>query len=102
MVNTDLWHLPYVVVLGTDRPALVSSEEERRRVTGQGEEILWSVVKNFLTIRHSLAATGHGFLTASKDRANSPYASGTSLFMGWLLSKKSNMDTDGWEWEDLG
>ena len=61
-VDTDLWHLPYIVVMGTKGPALVNSEEERRSVTGQGDEISWSVMKNFLTIRHSLAQTGHGFL----------------------------------------
>ena len=98
-VDTDLWHLPYIVVMGTKGPALVNSEEERRSVTGQGDEISWSVMKNFLTIRHSLAQTGHGLSATSEDGANSPYASGTSVFMGWSLSKQNG---EAWEWEDLG
>ncbi|KAL9187796.1 hypothetical protein ACHAXT_006174 [Thalassiosira profunda] len=100
--DTDVWHLPYVVVMGTDGPVLVNSEEERRNATGDGEgsEISWQVMKNFLTVRHSLANTGHGFSATSEDGANSPYASGTSVFMGWSLSKQNAAGR--WEWEDLG
>lgn len=98
--DTDLWHLPYVVVLGEDGPALVNSEEERRAVTGVGEEISWSVMKNFLTIRHSLAQTGSGMTSTLESGANSPYASGTSVFLGWSLSKQN--EEGDWHWEDLG
>lgn len=99
--DTDLWHLPYVVIMGSEGPTLVNSEEERRAATGKGEELSWNVLKNFLTIRHSLAATGHGLTMTSEDGANSPYTSGTSVFMGWSLSKQ-NGDGKDWEWEDLG
>lgn len=48
--DTDLWHLPYLVVIGKDgAPALVTSEEERRAVTDIGTEIQWEVMKNFLS-----------------------------------------------------
>ena len=48
--DTDLWHLSYLVVIGKDgKPALVTSEEERRSVTGVGTEIQWEVMKNFLS-----------------------------------------------------
>lgn len=48
--DTDLWHLTYLVVIGKDgKPALVTSEEERRSVTGVGTEIQWEVMKNFLS-----------------------------------------------------
>lgn len=97
--DTELWHLPYLVVMGQDGPALVNSEEQRRTVTGEGEEISWDVMKNFLTIRHALAQSGMGFVETSDKGSNSPYASGTSLFMGWSLSKNEG---DSWHWEDLG
>lgn len=97
--DTDLWHLPYIVVMGSNGPVLVRSEEERRSATGKGEEISWSVMKNFLTVRHSLAAIGLGLSETSEEGANSPYASGTSVFMGWSLSKQHE---ESWEWEDLG
>ena len=100
--DTDLWHLPYIVVMGKDGPALVNSEEERRSVTGEGTEISWSVLKNYLTLRHSLAQTGHGFSATSATAENSPYASGTSVFMGWSLSKQNGINPDEWDWEDLG
>ena len=49
-VDTDLWHLPYLVVVGADgTPTLVSSEKERREVTGVGTEIQWHIVKNSLS-----------------------------------------------------
>ena len=99
--DADLWHLPYVVVMGKEGPALVNSEAERREVTGEGTEISWQVMKSFLTIRHSLAQTGHGLSITSEDGSNSPYASGTSVVMGWSLSKQ-NADDGSWEWEDLG
>lgn len=88
-----------VVVMGKDAPVLVNSEEERRLVTGEGTEISWSVMKNFLTIRHSLAQTGVGLSATSEAGENSPFASGTSVFMGWSLSKQEG---DVWVWEDLG
>jgi len=97
--DTELWHLPYLVVMGPDGPALVNSEEQRRTVTGEGEEISWDVMKNFLTIRHALAQSGMGFVETSDKGSNSPYASGTSLFMGWSLSRNEG---DSWHWEDLG
>lgn len=104
--DTDLWHLPYIVIMGPDGPALVNSEEERREVTGDGEgtEISWRVMKNYLTIRHSLANTGHGLVVTSETGENSPYASGTSVFMGWSLSNRQQHDDedDEWNWEDLG
>jgi len=34
----SFWHLPYLVVAGSDGPKKVSSEEERREATGFGEE----------------------------------------------------------------
>ena len=97
--DTDLWHLPYIVVMGKNGPALVNSEQERRSITGEGSEISWSVMKNFLTIRHSLAQVGLGFSETSESGDNTPYASGTSVFMGWSLSKE---EEDSWAWEDLG
>lgn len=100
--DTDLWHLPYLVVISKDgSPALVSSEEERRLVTGDaGTEVQWEVIKNFLTIRHALAQAGLGLALTDQEGENSPYASHTSVFMGWSLSKQ---DDDGlWHWEDLG
>lgn len=97
--DTDVWHLPYMIVMGPQGPALVNSEEERRSVTGEGEEISWKVLKNYLTIRHSLAQSGLGFVETSESGSNSPFASGTSVFMGWSLSKQVE---NSWEWEDLG
>jgi hypothetical protein len=99
--DTDLWHLPYLVVISKDgSPAIVTSEEERRLVTGIGTEVQWEVVKNFLTIRHALAQAGLGLAMTDQEGNNSPYASHTSVFMGWSLSKQ---DDDGlWHWEDLG
>ncbi len=99
--DTNLWHLPYIVVMGKEGPALVNSEEERRLVC-EGTEISWSVLKNYLTLRHSLAETGHGFSATSATAENSPYASSTSVFMGWSLSKQKNYAADEWDWEDLG
>ena len=101
-VDTDIWYLPYVVVMGKEGPAVVNSEEERREATGTGEELSWAVMKSFLTIRHSLAQTGFGLSVTSKEGANSPYASGTSVFMGWSLSNQNENNKDEWEWEDLG
>lgn len=98
--DTDVWHLPYLVVMGKEGPALVNSEEERRLATEEGTEISWSIMKNYLTVRHSLAQTGFGLSVTSESGQNSPYASGTSVFMGWSLSKQS--DVDGLDWEDLG
>jgi hypothetical protein len=99
--DTDLWHLPYLVVLDKEgKPALVNSEEKRRAVTGVGTEIGWEVMKNFLTIRHALAQAGLGLAMTMEDGNNSPYASHTSVFMGWSLSKHE--DGESWEWEDLG
>jgi hypothetical protein len=100
--DTNLWHLPYIVVMGKEGPALVNSEKERRSVTGEGTEISWSVLKNYFTLRHSLAETGHGFSATSMTAENSPYASATSVFMGWSLSKQSENNADRWDWEDLG
>lgn len=97
--DTDLWHLPYIVVKGKGGPVLVNSEEERRLATGVGTEISWSVMKNYLTIRHALAQTGLGLSVTSENGQNSPYASGTSVFMGWSLSK---INGDEKAWEDLG
>eukprot|EP00804_Cyclotella_cryptica_P019707 CCRYP_016470-RA/>CCRYP_016470-RA protein AED:0.00 eAED:0.00 QI:898/1/1/1/0.66/0.57/7/803/2196 len=99
--DTDLWHLPYLVVMSKDGiPSLVTSEEERRSVTGVGTEVEWEVIKNHLTIRHALAQAGLGFAETGENGNNSPYASHTSVFMGWSLSKQEN---DGpWQWEDLG
>lgn len=51
-------------------------------------------------IRHALAQAGLGFALTSRDGNNSPYASHTSVFMGWSLSKQD--DDGGWHWEDLG
>ena len=99
-VDTELWQLPYVVVMGKDGPVLVNSEADRRDATGEGTEISWTVMKSYFTIRHSLAATGHGFSATSVNGENSPYASGTSVFMGWSLSKQN--EENEWEWEDLG
>ena len=99
--DTDLWHLPYIVVMGKDGPARVNSEKERRDATRTGDEISWVVMKNFLTLRHSLAQIGLGLSKTSQEGANSPYASGTSVVMGWSLSKE-NEDGNRWEWEDLG
>lgn len=98
--DTDIWHLPYIVVMGKEGPVLVNSEEERRSATGEGTEISWSVMKDYLTVRHSLAQTGFGLSITSESGQNSPYASGTSVFMGWSLSKHS--DGGEMEWEDLG
>ncbi len=97
--DTDVWHLPYIVVMGNEGPVLVNSEEERRLATGEGTEISWSVMKNYLTVRHSLAQTGFGLSITSESGQNSPYASGTSVFLGWSLSKQNG---DEMEWEDLG
>ena len=94
-VDTELWHLPYVVVMGKDGPVLVNSEADRRDATGEGTEISWTVMKSYFTIRHSLAATGHGFAATSVNGENSPYASGTSVFMGWSLSKQNEEN----EWQ---
>ena len=99
--DTDLWHLPYIVVMGKDGPARVNSEKERRDATRTGDEISWVVMKNFLTLRHSLAQIGLGLSKTSQEGSNSPYASGTSVIMGWSLSKE-NEDENRWEWEDLG
>ena len=52
-------------------------------------------------IRHALAQAGLGFALTSQEGDNSPYASHTSVFMGWSLSKQEEEDGP-WQWEDLG
>ncbi|KAL7553122.1 hypothetical protein ACHAWF_016377 [Thalassiosira exigua] len=102
--DTGIWHLPYVVVMGKNGPALVDSEAKRREATGDGEgtELSWSALKNGLTIRHSLAQTGLGLSSTIEEGGNSPYASGTSVFMGWSKSRRQDDAEDVWEWEDFG
>lgn len=54
-----------------------------------------------IAIRHALAQAGLGLALTNQDGDNSPYASHTSVFMGWSLSKQEEED-GSWQWEDLG
>ena len=105
-VDAALWHLPYLVVATKAGPKLVRSEGERRQAfidagqTGYGTEPEWAVLKNQLALRHSMANTGRGFAVTTDAGDSSPYASHTSIFMGWALT---SMQSDGsMNWKSLG
>ena len=52
---------------------------------------------------HNLANTGRGLSGGAADADGSPYATGTSVLMGWALSAEAS-DDDGaaWAWGALG
>jgi len=103
-VDSNNWHLPYLVTPTVAGPRLVRNESERRSVinaTGQdpGTEPGWDILKNQFALRHSLAHTGRGLTITYEDGESSPYSSGTSIFMGWGLTEKIN---GNWSWDWLG
>jgi len=103
-VDSNDWHLPYLVTPTLAGPRLVRNETERRSVinaTGQdpGTEPGWEILKNQFALRHSLAHTGRGLTITNVDGGNSPYSSGSSIFMGWGLTQQLN---GTFSWDYLG
>jgi len=100
----SVWHLPYIVQPTENGPRLVRTESERREVliaAGQdpGTEPGWEILKNQLALKHNLANTGRGMALTNAGGDNSPYSSGTSIFMGWALS--SQLGSGEWVWDEL-
>jgi hypothetical protein len=103
-VDSQDWHVPYLVTPTLTGPRLVHNETERRTVISAaggdpGTEPGWDILKNQFALRHSLAHTGRGFTITNTDGESSPYASGTSIFMGWALTQQLN---NSWYWDYLG
>jgi len=102
-VDSELWHLPYLVVATANGARLVRSEAERRQAfidagqTDYGTEPQWEVLKNQLTFRHSMANVGRGFAETTDDEYT-PYASQTSIFMGWSLTGQQADGSVYWDY----
>eukprot|EP00591_Stephanopyxis_turris_P017457 CAMPEP_0195538376 /NCGR_PEP_ID=MMETSP0794_2-20130614/49491_1 /TAXON_ID=515487 /ORGANISM="Stephanopyxis turris, Strain CCMP 815" /LENGTH=1515 /DNA_ID=CAMNT_0040672349 /DNA_START=170 /DNA_END=4717 /DNA_ORIENTATION=+ len=103
----ELWHVPYLVVRTSIGPRLVHSEAERRRVLVDAgdepdNEPRWEVLKQHFAHRHRNAHTGRGLSETVRNCCGSnPYAAGTSIFMGWAISR-NDTDDGSWRWEDMG
>ena len=84
----------------------MNSEAERKQAfiaAGQsdyGTEPQWEVLKDQLTLRHSMANTGRGFAVTNSGGDRSEYASQTSIFMAWALTATQGDGTMAYE--DLG
>jgi len=105
-VDSEVWHLPYLVTPTSNGPRLVHTEAERRQVLttagdDSGTQPGWNILKDQLAIKHNLANTGRGMAHTDPDRrgGSSPYSSGTSIFMAWSLSQELNPGE--WVWEKM-
>ena len=103
-VDSQDWHLPYLVTPTLAGPRLVHNETERRSVISAagedpGTEPGWNILKNQFALRHNLANTGRGLTITDDGGDSSPYSSGTSIFMGWGLTQQLN---ESWYWDRLG
>ena len=103
-VDSQDWHLPYLVTPTLVGPRLVHNETERRSVISAAggdpdTEPGWNILKDQLALRHNLANTGRGLSITYDGGDNSPYSSGTSIFMGWALTQELNKT---WYWDPLG
>jgi len=102
-VDSEDWHLPYLVQGTPAGPQLVHSEAERRSVMGVTEanpsyekEPGWDILKNQLTLKLANANSGRG-LGLTTYSGGSPYSSFTWIGMGWAQSANNGDGTWGWD-----
>jgi hypothetical protein len=103
-VDSEDWHLPYLVQGTSGGPRLVNNEAERRSVMeaegdDPGTEPGWDILKHQLTLKLSNANAGRG-LGLTTDSGGSPYASFTWIGMGWAQSV--NRTDSSWAYDKLG
>lgn len=91
-VDSEDWHLPYLVQGTPDGPRLVHNESERRAVmnvteanTKYEKEPGWDILKNQLTLKLANANSGRG-LGVTDSKGGSPYSSFTWIGMGEFYS----------------
>ncbi len=92
-VDTTPLVLDSLVVPTSSGPRVVTSEEERLRVTSESNR--WSILKNQFALRMSLANTGRGLThTTPSEGDSSPYSYGTSLVMGFVCDDSGCRDAN--------
>jgi hypothetical protein len=105
-VDEEVWHVPYLVIRTSLGPKVVHSEAERRQaLIDAGDdpyhEPRWEVLKQHFAFRHRNAHTGRGLSETDHGCCGgNPYSSGTSIFMGWALSR--NITDEKWMWDHMG
>ena len=98
VVESLPWRIDEVVVRTADGPRLVQSEAEREAVASDDDH--WTILKNQMALRLSLANTGRGLTLTGHDQGDSsPYSFGTSVAMGWFRDAQGQYrDIDDAPW----